>query len=49
MENPMERNMENEMDTGIIQRLYNYIGVIKGLCRANGKEHGSYCNGVMWG
>ena len=29
MENQMERNMENEMETGIIQRLYRgYKGVM---------------------
>ena len=41
----MEMKMENEMETGII---LGNVGVILGLYRENGKEHGSYYLGFSF-
>ena len=42
----MENQMENEMETGIIM---GYIGLYWVLYVDNGKEHGNYYNGVIYG
>ena len=42
----MEKKMENEMETGILET---FIGVIwgLGLYRDNGKQNGNYYHGVI--
>ena len=40
--------MENNMETTIMQGLYwGYLGAIDGLYRDNGKENGSYHDGLV--
>ena len=39
--------MENENGNPLKGRYRGYIGVILGLYRDNGKEHGNYYNGVI--
>ena len=43
----MGKKMENEMETGVIHKVWSIIGVILGLYKDNGKENGNYYNWVI--